>query len=106
MKNEDIETLIKMETLIGHHENRLFCKEPDEPNADGEYVRFDPDTGVTKADFLNFWQIIEDLLTEKRKASERSNEYNKAHPEKHRELNREYARRKKGKKISKKCLTK
>lgn len=97
MKNGDIETLIKMENLIGHHENRLFCKEPAEPNADGEYVRFDPDTGVTKADFLDFWQIIEDLLIEKRKASERSNAYNKAHPDKHREQNREYARRKKAK---------
>ena len=94
MKNEDLETLIKMERLIGHHEHRLFCKEPAEPNAEGDYVRFDPDTGITMSDFLEFWRIVDDIIVEKKKASERSNAYNKAHPEKHREQNREYARRK------------
>lgn len=82
VKNKDIELLIKMENLIGVNEKKLFGK-----NGDKECIvkwYDNTETIITKDDFLDFMALIERVLQNKRKASEKSNKYNKEHKDYHR----------------------
>lgn len=80
LKNKEIELLIKMENLIGCNEKILFDNNK---------------TDVTKSDFIDFMNLIEQEIQTKRKQSEKANAYNKAHKEKHASYNKEYYQRKK-----------
>ena len=48
---------------------------------------------ITYYDFIDYINLIDRILDNKKKLSERSNAYNKAHPERHRQLTRESAKR-------------
>lgn len=87
LKNEDIHLLIKMENVIGMNEKTIFGKKKDKSIwIDGMEITFD--------DFVSYINLIDRILQNKKKLSDKSNAYNKAHPEKHRKYNREYERRK------------
>ena len=87
LKNEDIHLLIKMENVIGMNEKTIFGKKKDKTIwIDGMEITFD--------DFVSYINLIDRILQNKKKLSDKSNAYNKAHPEKHRQYNREYERRK------------
>jgi len=87
IKNEDIHTMIKMENVIGMHSNIIFGKDHRKTiSVDGLEITFD--------DFITYINLINRILENKKKLSDKSNAYNKAHPEKHRKHNRDYERRK------------
>lgn len=82
LKNEDIELMIKMENLIGMNEKKLFGKNGDKKCIVKWYD--DTETIITKDDFLDYMCLVERVIREKKKASEKSNKYNKEHKEYHR----------------------
>lgn len=102
LKNRDIETLIKIEHLIGYNQKVLFTQEGERNEAEGYTPLLNPETGVSTDDFNAFWNVIEREIRKKEMLSKRANEWHKAHPEHHREYNREWARKNKLKKGAKK----
>ena len=94
IKNEDINTLIKMENLIGINEKLIFGESKDKSITVNK-------TEIAYDDFITFINLIDKMITNKKKLADKSNAYNKAHPEKHRQHNKDYARRKKLRKEAK-----
>ena len=88
MKNEDIHLMIKMENVIGMNLDTIFGKKHTKTvTVDG--------LEITYYDFIDYINLIDRILNNKKKLSDKANAYNKAHPEKHRKYNRDYERRKK-----------
>lgn len=86
MRNEDIHLMIKIENIIGMNEKAIFGKKKTKSiEVDG--------MKITYYDFIDYINLIDRILNNKKKLAERSNAYNKAHPEKHRQLQREYLKR-------------
>jgi hypothetical protein len=82
--------MIKMENVIGMNEKTIFGEDKTKPiEIDG--------MEITYYDFVDYINLIDRILQNKKKLSEKSNAYNKAHPEKHRKYNRDYERRKRSK---------
>lgn len=88
VKNNDIHLMIKMENIIGINSKNIFGENHNKTVAvDG--------MEITYYDFIDYINLIDRILNNKKKLSDRANAYNKAHPDKHREHNKNYARRKK-----------
>lgn len=88
VKNNDIHLMIKMENIIGINSKNIFGENHSKTVAvDG--------MEITYYDFIDYINLIDRILNNKKKLSDRANAYNKAHPDKHREHNKNYARRKK-----------
>lgn len=82
--------MIKMENVIGMNIKTIFGKDHSKSvTVDG--------LEITYYDFIDYINLIDRVLNNKKKLSARANAYNKAHPDKHRKYNRDYARRKKAK---------
>lgn len=76
VKNEDIHLLIKMENIIGMNEKTIFGKKKDKSIwIDGMEITFD--------DFISYINLIDYILNNKKKLSDKSNKYNKANKEYH-----------------------
>lgn len=97
LKNKDINLLIRVEHLIGDNLDKLLGETGVWDGREGlsDFYKDDPTWTFDRDDFHDLWSLIERELEEKRKMSERVNEYHKREPEKHREYNRRYAQRKK-----------
>ena len=80
VKNNDIDTMIKMENLIGMNEKKLFGRNKDKKLT---YTIYGDSVTITHDDFVDFMNLIEKLLQEKKQASEKSNTYNKRNKEYH-----------------------
>lgn len=91
LRNEDIHLMIKMENVIGVNNKRIFGE-------DGTKVVCVDGLEITYHDFIAYLNLIERILENKKKLSDKANAYNKAHPEKHRKHSRDYERRKRNKK--------
>lgn len=77
IKNEDIHLLIKMENLIGMNEKTIFGKKKDKSVwIDGMEITFD--------DFISYINLIDRILNNKKKLSDKANQFNKANKEYHR----------------------
>lgn len=94
LKNEDIELIIKMENLIGMNEKKLFGKNGDKKCIVKWYDN--TETIITKDDFLDFMCLIERVIKNKKKASEKANNYNKKNKEYHNLMNKLCGARKSG----------
>ncbi len=87
LKNNDIDLMIKMENIIGLNEKNIFGEDKSKKiSVDG--------MEITYYDFVDYINLIDRILNNKKKLSDKSNTWNKAHPEAHRKYNREYERRK------------
>lgn len=91
LRNEDIHLMIKMENVIGVNNKYIFGE-------DGTKVVCVDGLEITYHDFIAYLDLIERILENKKKLSDKANAYNKAHPEKHRKHSRDYERRKRNKK--------
>lgn len=94
MKSKDIDTLIKMENLIGMNEKLIFGESKDKSVIVNE-------TEITYDDFITYINLIDKIFADRKKLADKSNAYNKAHPEKHRQHSKDYARRKRLRKEAK-----
>lgn len=101
LRNDDIQTLIKIEHLLWEEGEKIFGK--DHTKAISYNFQGDIDK-ITYDDFIDYYNFIDRMLQEKQRANQRVAEYHKLHPEKHRTYNREWA--KKSRKKSRKTLDK
>ena len=101
ISNKELDTLIKIENLIGCNQEKLFTTGGEKHyfiNDKGEreldyQEKINPKTGVSNDDFNLYLNFVERVLVERDKTRKQANAWNKAHPERHRELNREWARK-------------
>ena len=90
MRNDDIHLMIKMENVIGMNLKAIFGEDHSKSvTVDG--------LEITYYDFIDYINLVDRVLNNKKTLSARANAYNKAHPDKHRKHSRDYARRKKQK---------
>ena len=78
VKNNELETIIKMENLIGNSKDKIFGNK--------EEIKIN-DTIITLEDFTDFMNIIENLIQEKQKRNKISNNFNKKNKEIHKITN-------------------
>jgi hypothetical protein len=83
--NKDLEVLIKMENLIGIKSKELFGKNKDK----SVIVKWfdDTETVITVEDFLDYMVVIEKIIEDKKRLSDKSNKYNKENKEYHKIMN-------------------
>lgn len=95
IRNKQLATLIKMENLIGHNEKLLFGEDNDREFVYQEYeIKEDGtkewvDVVVTIDDFVDFMNVIEALIQDKRQASQEV--MARRNPDRHREYNRQWS---------------
>lgn len=94
LSNKELETLIKMENLVGKFEKQIFGNDLSKVIKvewyDGTI------TEITSDDFQDFLSIIAKQLLLKKEKSQKQNEFNKAHKEYHRITNNISTARKSG----------
>lgn len=101
INNGDLDILIKIEHLIGCNQDKLFTQGGEKhyfTDKDGKkrldyQEKVNPETGVSTDDFNTYWNFVERVIQDRKKANEIANKWNKEHPERHREINRESAKR-------------
>lgn len=91
LTNKDINTMIKIENLIGMNERKLFGRNKDKKCIVNWYDG--TQTTITAEDFADFMALIERAIKDKQVASNKVAQYHKDNAEKHREYNREWARK-------------
>lgn len=95
IRNKQLSTLIKMENLIGHNEKLLFGEDNDREFVYQEYeIKEDGtkewvDVVVTIDDFVDFMNVIEALIQDKKQASREV--IARRNPDRHREYNRQWS---------------
>ena len=87
ISNKDLQTLIRIETLIGENEKNLFRKKGEKKFYTDEngvkrldyQERIDPASGITNSDFNDFMNFIENAIAYRKENSRRATAWNKAH---------------------------
>ena len=92
--NKDLEILIKIENLIGTKSKELFGVDNDKKVVIKWYDN--SETVVNASDFIDYMNIVEKIINDKKKCAEKSNRYNKEHKEYHRIINNICSARKSG----------
>ena len=85
ISNKDLETMIKIENLIGVKSKEIFGVD----NVKEVVIKWydNSETIVKASDFADYMNIVEKIINEKKKCTEKSNKYNKEHKEYHRIIN-------------------
>ena len=83
--NKDLETLIKIENLVGIKNKELLGVDNDKEVVIKWYDN--SETVVNASDFIDYMNIVEKIINDKKKCAEKSNRYNKEHKEYHRIIN-------------------
>lgn len=76
IKDKDLNTMIKMENLIGMNAKRIFGKKKNKTTKLDNYE-------ITHEDFIDYINLIEKVIQNKKVLSNRSNNYNKSNREYH-----------------------
>jgi hypothetical protein len=77
IKNNDIHLMVKMENIIGLNAKTIFGEDK------SKTIEIDG-MEITYYDFIDYINLIDRILNNKKKLSNRANAYNKAHKEYHR----------------------
>lgn len=81
IKNNELETMIKIENVIGMFEKQIFGENKDK---EVKIKWFDnSETIVTADDFVDYINLVEKIIVEKKILTNRANEYNKKNKEYH-----------------------
>ena len=80
IKNKDLNTMIKMENVIGMFEKQIWGEHRDRPY---KMTIYGSTYDITHNDFIDYMNLIENILKAQQEASAKANAYNKAHKEYH-----------------------
>lgn len=85
LKNSEIELMIKMENIIGKYSKEIFGENKDKIHT----IKFYDGTEYTISndDFIDYWNLIEKCIKEKKERARKQNERNKRDMEYHRITN-------------------
>ena len=85
ISNKDLEIMIKIENLIGVKSKEIFGVDNDKEVVIKWYDN--SETIVKANDFIDYINIVEKIINDKKKCAEKTNKYNKEHKEYHRIIN-------------------
>lgn len=95
LKNEDIKLLIKIEHFIGCNMDKLLGEVGvwDGSGDLGSLYEGDDTWTFSRDDFEKLYDLIDRVKLAKKKASDKTNAWNKAHKERHCEINKQSYKR-------------